>query len=482
MARTAAVSLLRGGATLQALHARFRYHTRARGNQFGTWGTVRTRSSPWLACMNGVRFRRLSSSSAYESTSCTTAPPPRLLLRQPDDPVVAIGGRAIPGKDPDSTPALESYVSLLSSRIRASVAVGAALAVLIGCTADQERTVAAPSVPTTTAGPAAASSGAAPPSVASPHPVASTLSPPDAGPVEASFGRIPGVVRQVQPSVVTIFTRGGLGSGVVYRADGLIVTNEHVVRGQRAVEVAFADGTRHRGLVRGADPITDLAVVAVERQGLPAAEFQTALPAVGELAVAIGSPLGLVNSVTAGVISGLQREIPGAGVQNQALVDLIQTDAPISPGNSGGALVNAAGEVVGINDAYIPPQAGAVSLGFAIPTATVQDVVEQLLEDGTVEHAFLGVQPGPITPQIATALGLDRREGAIVLAVTPNSPAARAQLRPGDVLTAFAGAPVRTVEDFLAELRGQDPGSRVELQILRDGQPQTLIATLSERP
>ena len=356
-------------------------------------------------------------------------------------------------------------------------AVTAAGVALAGCTADSQETTAVSSTPTVLA-------TGAPPSDAATT-TTGAISPeaaPAPRPAGATFGQIPEVVRQVQPSVVTIFTAEGLGSGVVYRRDGLIVTNEHVIRGQRSVEVAFADGTRRRGSVRAADAITDLAVVEVDRQNLPAARFQAALPAVGELAVAIGSPLGLVNSVTAGIISGLQREIPGAGAQNQALVDLIQTDAPISPGNSGGALVNAAGEVVGINDAYIPPQAGAVSLGFAIPTATVQDVVEQLLEDGTVEHAFLGVQPGPITPQIATALGLDRREGAIVLAVTPNSPAARAQLRPGDVLTAFAGAPVRTVEDFLAELRGQDPGSRVELQILRDGQPQTLIATLSERP
>lgn len=356
-------------------------------------------------------------------------------------------------------------------------AVAAAGVALAGCTADSEGTSAVSATPTVAAtgappsGPATTTTGATSPAAV-----------PAPRPDGATFGQIPEVVRQVQPSVVTIFTEEGLGSGVVYRPDGLIVTNEHVIRGEREVEVAFADGTRQRGSVRAADPITDLAVVEVDRQNLPAARFQAALPAVGELAVAIGSPLGLVNSVTAGIISGLQREIPGAGAQNQALVDLIQTDAPISPGNSGGALVNAAGEVVGINDAYIPPQAGAVSLGFAIPTATVQDVVEQLLDDGTVEHAFLGVQPGPITPQIAAALGLDRREGAIVLAVTPNSPAARAGLRPGDVLTAFAGAPVRTVEDFLSELRDQDPGSRVELQILRDGQPQTLTATLSERP
>src|SRR6266568_1347840 len=166
-----------------------------------------------------------------------------------------------------------------------------------------------------------------------------------------AFGQIPTVVTKTQTSVVTIITSKGLGSGVVWSADGVIVTNEHVISGSKRVEVAFADGRRVGGTVRAADAVTDLAVVQVARKGLPPATFQRQLPRVGDLAVAIGSPLGFENTVTAGIISGLHREIPGSAQQTQSLVDLVQTDAPISPGNSGGALVNARGEVIGINEA-----------------------------------------------------------------------------------------------------------------------------------
>jgi S1-C subfamily serine protease len=154
---------------------------------------------------------------------------------------------------------------------------------------------------------------------------------------------------------VTVFTDSGLGSGVVYSKDGLIITNEHVVRGNSTVEVGFADGRRVAGTVRATDPVSDLALVEAKRTGLPAAKFQSALPRIGELAVVIGSPLGFENTATAGIISGLHRQIPGSSSSSQSLVDLIQTDAAISPGNSGGAVVNSRGEVVGISEAYIPP-------------------------------------------------------------------------------------------------------------------------------
>ncbi|HET6812552.1 MAG TPA: trypsin-like peptidase domain-containing protein, partial [Actinomycetota bacterium] len=193
-------------------------------------------------------------------------------------------------------------------------------------------------------------------------------------------GDIPAVVRKVEPSVVTIFVGNGLGSGVVWARDGTVVTNHHVIESAGTggrVQVAFADGRRVAGRVRASDPITDLAVVKADRTDVPPAAFQRSLPVVGELAVAIGSPLGLESTVTAGIISGLHREIPGA--DQQSLVDLLQTDAAISPGNSGGALVNGRGEIVGINEAYLPPSTGAVSLGFAIPSTTVVDVVRQLL-------------------------------------------------------------------------------------------------------
>ncbi|MBG6182675.1 hypothetical protein IWX65_000608 [Arthrobacter sp. CAN_A214] len=172
-------------------------------------------------------------------------------------------------------------------------------------------------------------------------------------------------------------------------------------------EFAFADGQRVSGTVEATDVVSDLALVRADRTGLPAAEFETDLPRTGETAIVIGSPLGFENTVTAGIISGLHREIPGSARTSQSLVDLIQTDAPISPGNSGGAVVNGQGKIIGISEAYIPPQSGAVALGFAIPAATAVEVAEQLLEDGTAEHAFLGLVPGAITAQIAQQLGLE---------------------------------------------------------------------------
>ncbi|WLQ08294.1 S1C family serine protease [Arthrobacter oryzae] len=293
---------------------------------------------------------------------------------------------------------------------------------------------------------------------------------------------IPSIVENVQPSVVTILTDGGVGSGVVFAAEGLILTNEHVVRGSTDVEVAFADGQRVAGTVRATDPISDLALVETRRTGLPAAKFQSDLPRVGELAVVIGSPLGFENTATAGIISGLHREIPGSAASSQSLVDLIQTDAAISPGNSGGAVVNSRGEVIGISEAYIPPQSGAVALGFAIPAATAVRVAEQLREDGTADHAFIGLRPGEITSQIAEQLGLQDTRGALVLSVVDGGPADRAGIRPGDVLTALDGKEIASPEDLLAELRGKSPDQAVNVGYRRGTESKEAKVTLAARP
>ncbi|MFC5238258.1 S1C family serine protease [Pseudonocardia zijingensis] len=288
---------------------------------------------------------------------------------------------------------------------------------------------------------------------------------------------------QLLPSVVKILTEGGNGSGVIYTGDGLILTNEHVVRGSPTVQVGFADGQRHAGTVRAVDVVTDLAIVQVERRDLPVPRFQPELPVIGELAIAIGSPLGFENSVTAGVVSGLHREIPGTAAETQALVDLIQTDAAISPGNSGGALVNARGEVIGINEAYIPPQAGAVSIGFAIPAATAIDVAEQLRTSGRARHAFAGLEPTQISPQIAAQLGLPGTDGVIVAATVPGGPAAIAGLRPGDLILAVDGEPTRRPEDFIGALRRRAPGDTITLSIHGlDGQQRSAQVTLTDRP
>lgn len=289
---------------------------------------------------------------------------------------------------------------------------------------------------------------------------------------------IPDVISSLEPSVVTIFTGSALGSGVVYRSDGTIVTNEHVVHGVKQVQIAYADGRRGPGTVLASDVGTDLAVVRSDRQDLPAPTFHTQLPQVGDLAIALGSPLGFEGSATAGIISGLGRQIPGSAQTSTALVDLIQTDAPISPGNSGGALVSATGDILGINDAYIPPAQGAVSLGFAIPSATVVDVVDQLLRTGQVRSPFVGIQPGRITPQIAQRLGLQQTEGVLVLDVVEDGPAVRAGLQPGDVLTSLGGKRIASVEDFLGALRGVQPDETVPLVRVRQGDRQTVQLTL----
>ena len=310
-----------------------------------------------------------------------------------------------------------------------------------------------------------------------------TAVPASAGAQAAATNDIPGIVRKVEPSVVTISHDQGTGSGVVWSKDGVVVTNAHVVGDVRTVEVAFFDGRRADGRVRATDPDTDLAVVDVERKDLQPATFQEQLPAVGELAVAMGSPLGFQNTITAGIISGLHREIPGSAEQGiRSLVDLIQTDAAISPGNSGGALVNGRGQVVGINVAYIPPEQGAVAIGFAIPGATAVDVVGQLLRNGRATHSYLGIQPDQVTSEVAAQLGLDQARGVVVLSVVGGGPAAQAGLRPGDVIVRLDDADVDTVEDLFGELRQRRPGSQVRLTFVRDGRERQATVTLADRP
>ncbi|WP_434446770.1 S1C family serine protease [Lentzea sp. E54] len=288
------------------------------------------------------------------------------------------------------------------------------------------------------------------------------------------------LVERAAPHVVTVRTANGVGSGVVFRAD-VVLTNDHVVGQAKQVEIEYADGGRSPGTVLAADAITDLAVVRTERKDLPVAEFRRELPRPGDPVVAIGSPLGFENSVTAGIVSGLHREIPGSVASTRSMVDLIQTDAAISPGNSGGALLDTAGRVVGINEAYIPPAAGAVSLGFAIPSATAVDIAEQLLEDGTAEHAYLGVTAGRLTPQIREQYGVQADHGVLVLGVDQNGPAATAGVRVGDVIVGLAESEVRSTEDLLGALRGVDEGQRVGLTLTRDGQRQELTVTIQTR-
>jgi serine protease Do len=308
------------------------------------------------------------------------------------------------------------------------------------------------------------------------------------------------IAAQVGPSVVQVNVRavqatpfggvqegGGVGSGVIYRRDGYIVTNSHVVQDANEVNIAFADGSEERGEVVGTDPSTEIAVVRVDREDLPAARFaEDANLVPGQLAVAIGSPSGFQSTVTAGIISGLNREIPAnvtGGRQEEALVDLIQTDAPISPGNSGGALLNRDGEVVGINVAYLPPESGVESIGFAVPSDTAISVADQLIETGRVSRPFLGINNRDLTPEIAEQFGLPVQRGVIIVQVEPGSPAGRAGLEREDVITALGSTTIEGSGDLLGALRDYRPGDTVTLTVLRGaGGEENIEIELGERP
>jgi S1-C subfamily serine protease len=354
------------------------------------------------------------------------------------------------------------------SRLRVLVVPLIAVALLAGCTDDDDNSGATAGVlPTGPNGSAGTQIPLPPQSNSGGNPTAGNL--------------IPSIVANVQASVVSVLVGQGAGSGVIWDDDGHVVTNNHVVEGATGIVIVLTSGERLPATLLATDPLTDLAVVRVEKTGLPPASFNEEIPLVGELAIAIGNPLGFESSVTAGIVSGLHRSIPSGGT-TPSLVDLIQTDAAISPGNSGGALVDSEGRVMGINVAYIPPQASAVSLGFAIPSATVVDTVEQLLEDGTVEHAFLGIEPRPVTPDIASQLGLPVDEGVFVFGLTPGGGAEQAGLQEGDVIVEFNGQSVATVEDLFSALRGTSPGDKVGMKVNRNGQEQTLQVTMGERP
>jgi S1-C subfamily serine protease len=280
------------------------------------------------------------------------------------------------------------------------------------------------------------------------------------------------------------------GSGVIYSADGYIITNNHVVTDDASgnpvstIEVTLATGEQLPATLVGHDPMTDLAVVKVTPKGsLPVAKFVAGAPQVGEYAVAIGSPLGFENSVTLGIVSGLGRSLSGLSGGNIAYTNLIQTDAPISPGNSGGALANSKGEVIGINVAYLPPgQTGAVNIGFAIPSVTATAVADQLIATGKATHAYMGVGTQPITPELQQQYNLSRSTGLLIAEVAPSSPAAAAGLQQGDIVVKVNGQDVTDSSALAAMIRDMKPGDQVQVTIDRNGQEQTVTVTLAERP
>ncbi|WP_440102828.1 S1C family serine protease [Streptosporangium sp. H16] len=326
-----------------------------------------------------------------------------------------------------------------------------------------------------------------------------------AGPVVSPVGNattVADIAQAVQPSVVSIEIRtaagGGEGSGVVLSADGLILTNNHVVEagGQGGpgsqVTVKFSDGKSATAKIIGTDPATDLAVIKAEGvSGLTKASLgDSDRLKVGDSVLAIGSPLGLSGSVTAGIVSALNRTLtvggdqgrqqlpPGWGGQQQGggattIGGAIQTDAAINPGNSGGALVNAAGQVVGINTAIATNGGeGSIGVGFAIPITTANQVAQQLIESGKVSHAFLGVSVTDATGDAG---------GALVGQVTEGSPAAKAGIEQGDLITKINNTTVDEAATVVGAVRGFKPGQQVTIAYVRDGQSGTVTVTLAEK-
>ncbi len=301
------------------------------------------------------------------------------------------------------------------------------------------------------------------------------------------------VAKSVGPAVVGITNKAvardffnrqveteGVGSGVIFRADGYIVTNNHVIAGAKELIVSLADGNTVAGELVGADEITDIAVVKVNAKDLPTAQFGNSDNVmVGEPAIAIGNPMGLEfrGSVTVGVISALNRTLE----LNDRRVNLLQTDAAISPGNSGGALVNADGEVIGINSAKLA-RSGVEGMAFAIPINTVQTVINELMEKGYVARPYLGVTifDKPTAARYGYQLSIEK--GVYVFQVSIDSPAGRAGLQRGDIILSIDDKDVNSVAEVRTDIAARKVGDTVKVKYSRDGKEQTVSVQLQEMP
>ncbi len=267
----------------------------------------------------------------------------------------------------------------------------------------------------------------------------------------------------------------GTGSGFIINSDGLILTNAHVVDGADTVNVTLKDGRSFAGKVMGTDSLTDVAVVKIQANKLPTVplgDSERLKP--GEWAIAIGNPLGLDNTVTTGIISATGRSSSDVGVSDKR-VQFIQTDAAINPGNSGGPLLNASGQVIGMNTAIIQ---GAQGLGFAIPINTAKRIANELVAKGKVEHPYLGIQMVTLTPELKdninnnpnSGLSVQEEQGILIAKVIPGSPAAKAGLRAGDVIRKINGQPVKKAEDIQQAVEGSQVGSNIQIEVRRNQQ------------
>ena len=308
--------------------------------------------------------------------------------------------------------------------------------------------------------------------------------------------------QRISPAVVNVDTTGevatwrgwrevgGRGSGVIISSDGYVVTNNHVVRIQRQIArdifVTLQDGRRFRATVLGTDSQNDVALLKIDGKNLPVAQMgDSDKLQVGDWVIAVGNPFGLGTTVTAGIVSALNRSLEGVGAPS----GFIQTDAAINQGNSGGALADSRGRLIGINTAIFSPVGANVGIGFAIPINRVKQVVKEILEHGSVGQAWLGISYADISdPQIRRFLQErlpDVRfpaNGMFIDGVVANSPARSAGIQPGDVIIQLNGRPLRTIEDMQNFMRRAKPGQQITLRIWRDGQTLDLKVTLGVRP
>jgi serine protease Do len=278
----------------------------------------------------------------------------------------------------------------------------------------------------------------------------------------------------------------GLGSGVIVNPSGYILTNNHVVEKANSLKVTLSDGRDFTAKVVGTDPQTDVAVVKINSTGLPILPFANSDAArVGDLCFAIGDPFGQDHTVTMGIVSAKGRKLEGGTyIQN-----FIQTDASINPGNSGGALINARGEMIGMNTAILTGggasfggEAGNIGIGFAVPSNLAKSVMDQIMKSGKVSRGYMGVTLQNVTPDLAQQFGLKEPHGAIVGDVTPSAPGAKAGLKSGDVITAIDGKKVEGSDDLTMDVVSHTPGSTVTLDVVRNGQPTKVSVTLGTRP
>ena len=270
-----------------------------------------------------------------------------------------------------------------------------------------------------------------------------------------------------------------LGSGVIVAPEGYVLTNHHVVDGADDIELVLADGRELHATVRGVDPESDLAVLKVDGDHLPAITFGSMEKLqVGDVVLAIGNPFGFGNTVTLGIVSALGRNHLGIN----RFEDFIQTDAAINPGSSGGALVDTAGNLIGINSTIFSQSGGSMGIGFAIPVSLARTVLAQIIKEGEVTRGWLGVEPQAITREAAQALALARTDGVLVRALQRGGPADRAGIQVRDVVVEIGGKATPDVPQLLARIAELAPGSNVRIKVLREGRPLDIDVTVAKRP